>query len=519
LTNGWTHLASLEVGDMDGWSIPANAGDSIIARMGEMNGTLTPQLRLYDPNGVLLDTGAGAIAGEVAVRATNSGTFLLIAGDQTAGLTGSGTYRLTMAKTASPLTISATDEGGVLTNGLAHLGSIEAGDMDAWSIPAIAGESIVVRMGEITSTLTPQLRLYDPSGALIKSSSAAAAAEVSARATNTGTFLLVASDLTAGWAGTGNYRLTLAKTGSPVAVGAQDEGGALVNGTTYQGAIEVGDIDAWTLQAKAGESIVVRMGEVSSATFTPQLRIFDPSGAELAEHAAAAAAEVSIRATNSGSFLIVAGDLTAGWAGRGNYRLTTVKTGTPLATSPGQEGGPMSGLNAYEGTLELGALDGWSFTACAGDAITLRLTKLVASSTLTPWLRLYGRDGVELRSASGAAAAELTVTAPANGTYTLVVGDRTAGYAGSGGYRLTATGLTHSLRICLRGPASGGFAPLVIGGVPAAPCKVLATTDPGLPLAQWRTVLTSEYDDFGLLSLRELFDPAEQQLYFQVESP
>ena len=43
--------------------------------------TFTPWIRIYGPTGKLLGSGYGAIAGEVAVTATNSGTFIVVASD------------------------------------------------------------------------------------------------------------------------------------------------------------------------------------------------------------------------------------------------------------------------------------------------------------------------------------------------------------------------------------------------------------------------------------------------------
>src|SRR5436309_2849150 len=94
---------------------------------------------------------------------------------------------------------------------------IETGDIDAWPFTANAGASIVMRMGLVTFiSLTPKFRLF-PYTTLFRSSISSgvfvAAAEVSARATNSGTFMVVAGDFTSGWTGTGNYRISLAKTG------------------------------------------------------------------------------------------------------------------------------------------------------------------------------------------------------------------------------------------------------------------------------------------------------------------
>jgi hypothetical protein len=99
-----------------------------------------------------------------------------------------------LAKTGSPVTISAGDEGGPLTNGVTHTGRIGVGDLDVWTVAAAAGERINVRMGDLggTNSLDPWLRLIGPDGQLLKQSFSTLAAEVDFRVTNSGVFLVLA---------------------------------------------------------------------------------------------------------------------------------------------------------------------------------------------------------------------------------------------------------------------------------------------------------------------------------------
>jgi hypothetical protein len=293
---------------------------------------VTPWLRIYSPAGVLLDSSFSTVGAEVLTTAGVSGTFLVVAGDTTASFSGSGAYRLTLAKTGSPVVVSPGDEGGPLTNGLMHTGTLDVGDLDAWTVAAIAGERIAVRMGEVTdgSTLTPWLRIYSPAGVLLGSSFSAVAAEVAITATLSGTFLVVAGDTTASYSGSGAYRLTLAKTGTWVGVSPGDEGGPLPNGVTT-GVIDVGDLDVWMLFVNAGDQIVVTMDEVASGgPLTPWLRIYSPSGLLVGSNFGTATAQVPVTATTSGIFLVMAGDITASFSGSGAYGMTTSgATGSP----------------------------------------------------------------------------------------------------------------------------------------------------------------------------------------------
>src|SRR5438445_505556 len=267
-------------------------------------------------------------------------------------------------------------EGGPMTNGVMHTGTIDVGDLDAWTFTANAGDNVVVRMGETTnnSGLVPWLRLYGPNGALLNNNFSSTAAEVTVRATNSGTFLILVSDGNAGVLGSGRYRLNLVKTGDPIIISAGDEGGPMTNGVMHTGTIDVGDLDPWTFAANAGDNIIVRVGETNSgSSLAPWVRLYGPNGVLVNDTFGSVAAEVFLKATNNGAFIVVAADATAGLVGSGPYRLTLAKTGDAIVTSPGDEGGPMNGSGLYNGTIDLGDLDLWSFDACAGDNIFLRM--------------------------------------------------------------------------------------------------------------------------------------------------
>lgn len=442
LTNGAVHTGVIDVGDLDVWTVDATAGEALVVRMGETPGgsSLTCWLRLYSPAGTLVDYSYAASAAEVEVTTATTGAYLLVVGDNTSGWVGTGGYRLTLAKTGSPVTVSPGDEGGPLTNGAVHTGTIDLGDLDLWTVEATAGQALVLRMGQTDpgSSLTCWLRLYSPSGALIDYSYAASAAEVEVTAPASGTYLFVVGDNTSGWVGTGPYRITLAKTGSPVTVSPGDEGGPLTNGALQPGAIDLGDLDLWTVEASAGEALVVRMGESTpGSTLTCWLRLYSPTGALLDYSYAAAAAEVEVTAPATGSYLLVVGDNTSGWVGTGGYRLTLAKTGTPVTVSPGDEGGPMTNGAMHTGSIVVGDLDAWTFSATAGEALIIRMGETTPGSALTCWLRLYSPTGALLDYAYAASAAEVAVNAPATGAYLVVAGDNSSGWVGSGDYRLS----------------------------------------------------------------------------------
>jgi len=441
MTNGFMHTGTIDVGDLDVWTFTANTGDALVLRMGKTipTNTLTPQVRLYAPNGTLLGNISYATAAEVTATATTNGTYLVVVSDFSSGYTGSGGYRLTLAKTGDPVVIAPGEEGGPMTNGFMHTGTIEVGSLDLWTFTATTGDALVLRMGKTipTNALTPQLRLYAPNGVLLGNISYATASEVAATATTNGTYLVVASDFSGGYSGSGAYRLMLAKTGDPVVIAPGDEGGPMTNGVMHTGTISVGDLDLWTFTATTGDALVLRMGKtIPTNTLTPQLRLYSPTGAQLGNNSFASAAEVVATATGTGTYLVVASDFSGGYSGSGEYRLTLAKTGDPVVISPGDEGGPMTNGFMHTGTIDVGDLDLWTFTANTGDALVVRMGKTIPTNTLTPQLRLYSPTGAQLGNNSFASAAEVVATATGTGTYLVVASDFSGGYSGSGGYRL-----------------------------------------------------------------------------------
>src|ERR1051326_1541601 len=259
LTNGWEQTATNDMGDLDMWTFTVNAGDSIVLRMGSTN--FNPWIRLYGPTGVLVGSAGNGAAGALnigrALQATNSGTFTGVASSFSGN--GAGSYLLNLAKSPGTIFVAPGDEGGPLINGWKHMGRIDLGDLDMWSFSANSGESIVLRMG--ATNYNPWIRLYGPTGALVGSAGSAIAgdlnAELAISATNSGSFTIVASSFSGN--GAGSYLLNLAKSPGTIFVAPGDDGGPLTNGWKHTGTIELADLDVWTFDANAGDTLVFPM--------------------------------------------------------------------------------------------------------------------------------------------------------------------------------------------------------------------------------------------------------------------
>lgn len=433
ISSGENQNGTINVGGADSWTFTAAVNDTIIARVGELSGEnrFTPHLRLYGPNGALIQSDTGSSDAEVTHRATVAGSYSVVVSGYYSG--DAGTYRLRFLKIPGSFVVPAGDEGGALTNGQNHDGTILVGDLDAWTITAAVNDSLLMRVGELSGgdTFTPRLRLYGPDGALIQSDVGNSDAEVTHRAATAGTYTVVVSGYYEGNAGT--YRLRALKVPAAFTVPAGDEGGAVVNGQNHDGTITVGDLDAWTFTAAVNDSMIVRVGELSGDDrFTPRLRLYGPDGAFIQSDAGNTDAEVTHRAAIAGTYTVVVSGYYEGNAG--TYRFRLVKTPGALTVPTGDEGGALTNGQNHDGTILVGDLDAWTFTAAVNDSVVLRVGEISGGDKFTPRIRLYGPDGAFIQNDAGNSDAEISHRATIAGTYTVVVSGNYEGNAGT--YRL-----------------------------------------------------------------------------------
>ncbi|MHB9006869.1 MAG: hypothetical protein ACYDC1_08040 [Limisphaerales bacterium] len=490
-------------GDVDSWTFEVKVGDSIVLRAGEVTdqggtGGFTPAIRLFGPGENLLGSSTANLdAVEVAVIASTGGTFTALISDGGSYTNGLGSYRLHLAQVPAEPVVSAGDEGGPLVDGSSHLGTIHLGDLDVWTFTAEVGDSIVLRAGEVsqisgTSGFTPALRLYGPNGALVDSDAAnldavevsttaslsgtftvvvsdggslrlygpngaplgvsAAnlnAVEVSSTATASGTFTVVVGDGGSYIDGSGTYRLNLAQSPGEPIVSPGDEGGPLTNGATVQGTIQQGELDMWTFAANAGDTIVLRVGEVTdtggTGEFTPALRLYGPNGAALdADAGNLNAVEVATVASSSGTFTVVVGDGGSYLDGTGSYRLHLAVMPEQFSVSAGDEGGALLQSGTRQGSIDLGDLDLWSFEVNAGDNVTIRIRELNdagGTGGFSPSIRVYNASGTLIGERAHATQAEVSFQATESGLHVVLVSDGGSYIDGVGLYELSATGL------------------------------------------------------------------------------
>lgn len=238
--------------------------------------------------------------------------------------------------------------------------------------------------------------------------------------------------------------------------------GALTNGATHTGVIEIGGLDTWTFTASKNDSITVSIGELAGSGedpyFYPWIRLRGPDGSDLGSDGGTAgnwgrnAAHIDVRAPLTGTYTVVVADYPyQTQAASGSYALTVARSAGPYSISPGDDGGPMTNSFSHAGTIPVGDLDTWIFQATKNDSITISIGEVAGSGEdpyFYPWIRLRGPDGSDLGSDGGTTgdwgtnAAQINVRAPLTGIYTVLVADYPyQSQESTGSYTLTGSGL------------------------------------------------------------------------------
>ncbi|MFN8573181.1 MAG: pre-peptidase C-terminal domain-containing protein [Gemmatimonadaceae bacterium] len=438
MTVGVNHAGTQTVGDQDIWTFNANTGDAIILAIGEVTGSVdyTPWIRLIAPNGALVGNSWNTAAAQIAVNATQTGTYTVVVNTADSGNDATGDYRLVLALSSGVPTVPAGDEGGDMTNGVTHTGTLTVGDLDQWQFSAAVGDAIILSVGEQSGTnFTPWIRLLAPNGAVVGNSWNTNAAQIQVTAAVAGTYSVVVSTANSGNDGTGDYTLVLARAPAAITVSPGDEGGALTNGANATGSLFVGDLDVYTFSSNAGIPMAISIGETAGTNFTPWIRLIAPNGAQVGNSWNTTVAQINLIASQTGTYTLIVSTANSGNDGTGNYTLTLQKGGA-FVTSPGDEGGAITVGTNVSGILSIGDLDRFTFTANQGDYIAASVGE-VTGTNFTPWIRLVSPTGQVIGNAWNTTVAQVNVAAPVTGTYTIAIGTANSGNDGTGTYVLT----------------------------------------------------------------------------------
>ena len=203
--------------------------------------------------------------------------------------------------------------------------------------------------------------------------------------------------------GTETVNLTLAEGGYTVGAPSMatvtiadgnSTSGELINGENRSGTISIpGELNTLRFTASKGDAIVLSMGAVApSSNFVPWIRLVSPTGAIISEDHNFMAARTQVTAPASGTYTVIVADFGVS-AVPENYVFTLAKAPGTFVVPTGDEGGPMTNGANHAGTIPMGDLDQWTFTAAQGDAVVLSIGTVGSSSNFVPWIRLVSPTG------------------------------------------------------------------------------------------------------------------------------
>ena len=334
-------------------------------------------------------------------------------------------------------------------------------------------------------------------------------AAIAVQATNTGSFTAEVSSI---FGGSGTYNLNMARIPGDFVVSPGDNGGPLTNGWKQTGALDIGDLDVWSFDANAGDTLVMRM---ASASYNPYIRLYGPSGGLVATAGSGISgnldASLSVLATNAGTYNAVVSSVSGN--STGSYLLNLARMPGAFFVAPGDEGGALAGGATPNGVIDAGDMDLWQFEACRGHIVSLSCQKLSGAS-FSPRLRIYSRTGALLATAVSASVATISFSATNSGTYTAIVDGGNVNDAGT--YALSGNGFSDGLNLCIPIVTNTNLELGVVVGGPGATFILYTSTNVALPAASWTPILTNQFDQFGVFDYTSSNNPATRQQFYRL---
>jgi hypothetical protein len=292
--------------------------------------------------------------------------------------------------------------------------------MDSYTFEGNAGDSVLVGISRVSGDLHSEIRLLDPEGNLINSAKDANYVEAVSGLPVTGAYTLLVGDGFWG-SGTGGYHLYLQRLNDPVGASPLSFG-ELALGTILQSV----EMEAYTFAAEAGDRVLVGASPTSGYIW-PEIRLYDPTGNLLNSASDSKHAEMAVNVLASGVHTLLVSD---GFNGTetGDFGLYLQRLNNPGNATQLSFGESSSGDILYAAEMD-------TYTFVATGTEQARVTMSRTSGDLWPQIRLYEPTGTLIGAVSDFSLAELTVTLPGGGVYTILCGDGLNGTS-TGAYTL-----------------------------------------------------------------------------------
>jgi Ca2+-binding RTX toxin-like protein len=204
---------------------------------------------------------------------------------------------------------------------------------------------------------------------------------------------------------------------------------ALTPGLSVTGAISSpSEVDSDTISVKAGQTLVVALGETTATSFTPQLQVRDPNGTAVRTNSGAMGVFVTLTATLTGTYTLRVSDATASHTG--SYQLTAFTPGTNF--SHGEDAFEAESGRRRAATIGPGDLDVWTVTTTAGQFISAEAAKNTTGENLNIGMLMFAPDGsiVGQKTSTSGLSIDVPNTQTQTGVYFVVIYEPDANVSG-----------------------------------------------------------------------------------------
>lgn len=422
-------------GEIDTYSFTANAGDRILVGMSNVSGNLWQRIRLFDPDGNLLQDESSPTHVEITqllpesytvylplivngsfsasraysskqlvdLQAATSGTYTLWISDGFNG-TFTGNYNLYLQRLSDPADATPISFSQTLSGTIS-----KPAEMDTFTFSANAGDTILLGESQTAGDVWQEIRLFDSDGILLNEESSPTHIEnVYTVPASTDYTVLIADGFNGTF--TGSYNLYLQRLNEPA------NATSLTFSQTIPGTIaQPAEMNSYTFNAAAGDTILLGMTQVSGNLWQ-EIRLYDQNGSLLNEESSPVHAENVYTVPTSGDYHVLIAD---GFNGTftGSYTLFSQRLNNPSNATPISFGQTLSGS-----ITQIGEMDTYTFSATANDTVFLTMTG--TSGSLWQQIRIYNPDGTLLvEDGNAPTQAEITQTLPTTGSYTILASD------------------------------------------------------------------------------------------------
>jgi len=274
-----------EAAQSNTYDFSGSANDVVDFTMVTTSGSLSPKIRVYNPAGGLVASASDNIDGDCVggsitelntVTLPSTGTYTVLVGD--CSDTNTGKYDIYAQRTNNPsgasnLPFGKTETGTISAAAQSHTYTFSANANDVVDFTVVAA----------SGSLSPKIRVYSPTGALVASASdnidgdcvGGSITELNTvTLPSTGKFTVLIGDCSD--TNSGEYDIYAQRTNKPS--GALN----LPFGETESGTIsEAAQSNSYTFSANASDVLDVTM-VATSGSLSPKIRLYSPTGALLA---------------------------------------------------------------------------------------------------------------------------------------------------------------------------------------------------------------------------------------------